>query len=120
MSLYTDNTVLYCFSSNLKDIESNLNEYKITLNLGKTKSMLTASECKHINASNISVFVFDKEIKGKRNLKYLGLIISSSFTQMDHIDHASCRINKLLGLLHRIKYLLCYSKCILFCNIVIL
>ena len=127
VSFYADDTVQYYFSSNLKGIENYLNEdllniahwlneNKLTLNLDKIKCMLIASERKHVNVSNISVSVFDKEIKGERNLKYLGLIISFNFTWMDHIDHISSRINKLLGLLLGIKHLLLHSTAILFYN----
>ena len=123
--------LFYSFSSNLKDTENNLNEVllnidhwlnenKLTLNLGKTKSMLISSERRHIDVSNIFVSVFDKEIKGERNLKYLGLVISSNTTWTDHIDHILSGVNKLLGLLRRIKHLLPYSTRILFYNSFIL
>ena len=68
----------------------------------------------------IFVSIFDKEIESERNLKYLGLIISSNFTWTDHIDHISSRINKLLGLFRRVKHLLHYSTRILFYNSFIL
>ena len=57
MSLYADDTVLYCHNTNLQELErqlnedlltvaKRLNEHKLTLNLDKTKSMLIGSNRK--------------------------------------------------------------------------
>ena len=57
VSLYADDTVLYCYSSNVTELENNLNEdllrlsnwlneNKLTLNLDKTKSMIIGSDRK--------------------------------------------------------------------------
>ena len=76
VSLYADDTVLYCYSSNIKDLENALNEdlsrialwlnqNKLTLNIEKTKSMLIGSDRKFRAPAALSVScpVFDKEVE---------------------------------------------------------
>ena len=80
VSLYADDTVLYCYASNIKDLENALNEdlsrtalwlhrNKLTLNIEKTKSMLIGSDCKLRADTAISISVFDKEVEGVGHFK---------------------------------------------------
>ena len=66
VTLYADDTVLYCYSSNIKDLENALNEdlsriapwlnrSKLTLNIEKTKTMLIGSDRKLRAATAISL-----------------------------------------------------------------
>ena len=66
VSLYVDDTVFYCFSSNIKDLENALHEdlsriapwlnrSKLTLNIEKTKTMLIDSDRKLRAATAISL-----------------------------------------------------------------
>jgi hypothetical protein len=68
VSLYADDTVLYCYASDVNDLERNLNEdllklaiwlkeNKLTLNLNKTRSMIIGSDRKLCNLSSMSVSV---------------------------------------------------------------
>ena len=66
VTLYADDTVLYCYSANIKDLENALNEdlsriapwlnrSKLTLNIEKTKTMLIGSDRKLRAATAISL-----------------------------------------------------------------
>ena len=81
VSLYADDTVLYCFSSKIKDPENALNEdmsrialwlnqNKLTLNVEKTKSMLIGSDRKLRAATAISISIFNNN----NNNTYIALI----------------------------------------------
>ena len=74
MSLYADDTVLYCFSKDPHQLERKLNEdlsnvavwlkdNKLTLNLGKSKSMLIGSNQKLAKISQLSVSIFNCNIE---------------------------------------------------------
>ena len=114
VSLYADDTVLYCFSSKIKDPENALNEdmsrialwlnqNKLTLNVEKTKSMLIGSDRKLRAATAISISIFDEEVESVGHFKYLGVTLSSNFTWTEQVEYVSTKINQRLGLLSRIK-----------------
>ena len=124
VSLYADDTVLYCFSSNTKYLENALNEdmsrialwlsqNKLTLNIEKTKSMLIGSDRKLRAATATSVSVFDEEVESVEHFKYLGVTLSSNFTWTEQIEYVSTKINQRLRLLSRIKSLFPLSARIL-------
>ena len=105
VSLYADDTALYCFSSNIKDLENALNEdmsrialwlnqNKLTLNIEKTKSMLIGSDRKLRAATATSVSVFDEEVESVGHFKYLGVTLSSNFTWTEQIEYVSTKINQ--------------------------
>jgi hypothetical protein len=86
VSLYADDTVLYCYASDVNDLEKNLNEdllklaiwlneNKPTLNLNKTRSMIIGSDRKLCNIYSISVSVNNTEVSNACNFKYLGVTI---------------------------------------------
>ena len=63
---------------------------------------------------------FDTDINSVSSFKYLGVMLSSTFTWSDHIEYISCKVNKNLGLLRRIKYYLPYDARLLFYNSLVL
>ena len=116
VSIYADDTILYCFSSSTTAIENSLNAdlaavtewlnmNKLTLNLVKTKLMLLGSEKKCKNLS-LSVLVSGSEINEVHQLEYLGVIFTSNLNWWAHVQKTSKKINKRLGLLKRTKHLL--------------
>ena len=73
VTLYADDTVLYCFSKDPRLLEDKLNEdllmvaywlreNKLTLNLDKNKSMIIGSNRKLGNISTLSLSIFDTDI----------------------------------------------------------
>ena len=110
VTLYPDDTVIYCFSKDIRQLEENLNddlfriaswlrENRLTLNLDKTKSMIIGSNRKLVNISSFSLLILDVNINTVSSFKYLGIMLSANFTWVDHIDCISCKINKNLSLL---------------------
>ena len=131
VSLYADDTVLYCFSKDSHQLESKLNEdlynvalwlkeNKLTLNLSKTKSMLIGSNRKLVNVSSLSVSIFDCDLDSVNEFKYLGITLASDFTWSDHVDYVISKVNQRLGLLRRIKHLLPFTARLLFYNSLVL
>ena len=130
VSLYADDTVLYCFSKE-PHLESKLNEdlynvalwlkaNKLTLNLSKTKSMLIGSNRKLANVSSLSLTIFDCDLDSVNKFKYLGIILASDFTWSDHVEYVVSKVNQRLGLLRRIKHLLSFTARLLFYNSLVL
>jgi hypothetical protein len=128
--LYSDSTVLYCYASDVNDLEINLNEdllklaiwlneNKLTLNLNKTRSMIIGSDRKLCNTSSMSVSVNNTEVSNASNFKYLGVTITANFTWSEHIDRISTKVNQRLGL-RRINHLLPFNARILVYNSLVL
>ena len=131
VSLYADDTVLYCFSKEPHQLESKLNAdlynvamwlkaNKLTLNLTKTKSMLIGSNRKLVNISPMSLFIFDCKLDSVSTFRYLGIKLASDFTWSDHVEHVISKVNQRLGLLRRIKHLLPFTARLLFYNSLVL
>ena len=131
VTLYADDTVLYCFSKDPRLLGDKLNEdllmvaywlreNKLTLNLDKTKSMIIGSNRKLGNISTLALSIFDTDINTGSSFKYLGVVLSTNFTWTDHIEYISIKINKNLGLLRRIKHLLPQQARLLFYNSLVL
>ena len=130
VSIYTDDTILYCFSSSTVILEDSLNAdltvvaewlnmNKLTLNFEKTKLMVIGSEQK-CNAISLSVRVGEKEVKEVNKLEYLGVTLTSNFKWSEHIEKISGKINKRLGLLKRTKHLLPRNARLLLYNSLVL
>ena len=131
VTLYADDTVLYYFAKEPHLLEEALNDdllkvaqwlhgNKLTLNLAKTKSMIIGSNRKLAGISSFSLSIIDTDINSVTSFKYLGVILSSTFTWSDHVLYISSKVNKNLGLLRRIKYYLPYSARLLFYNSLVL
>ena len=93
---------------------------KLTLNLTKTKSMIIGSNRKLVGISSFTLSIFDTDMNSVTSFKYLGVMLSSTFTWSDHIEYISCKVNKNLGLLRRMKYYLPYNARLLFYNSLVL
>ena len=131
VTLYADDTVLYCFSKEPRMLEEALNEdllevakwlnrNKLTLNLSKTKSMIIGGSRKIIGIPSLSLHIFESYTDSVSSFKYLGIMLSSDFTWADHVEYISAKINKNLSLLRRIKYYLPLQARLLFYNSLVL
>ena len=76
--------------------------------------MIIGSNRKLVGISSFTLSIFDTDINSVTSFKYLGVMLSSTFTWSDHIEYISCKFNKNLGLLHRIEYYLPYNARLLF------
>ena len=77
--------------------------------------MIIGSNRKLVGISSFSLSIFDTDINSVSSFKYLGVMLSSTFT-----FYISSKINKNLGLLRRIKYYLPYNAWLLFDNSLVL
>ena len=131
VSLYADDTVLYCFSANPIDLEEQLNadlhtvcdwlrDNKLTLNIKKTKAMVIGSNRKLSNTSSATVHVNGNTIENVEHFSYLGVTLSTTMTWNEHVTNLSSKVNKRLGLLKRIIHLLPHNARLLFYNCLVL
>ena len=57
---------------------------------------------KLVGISSFLLFIFDIHINSVSSFKYVGVMLSSTFTWSDHVEYISAKINTNLGLLRRI------------------
>ena len=130
VSIYADDTIIYCCSSSTDIIQDSLNSdlaivtewlymNNLTLNFEKTKFMLFGSDKKRSDVS-ISVQVAGNQVKEVNQLEYLGVILTPNLKWSSHIEKISGKINKRLGLLKRTKHLLPRNARVLLYNTLIL
>ena len=113
--------LLFCSSDQVSlqiDLDSNLNRIaqwfnrnKLTLNIKKTKLMLLGTTKNLDKFKNVSLKYNNNEIKRVDSFKYLGVILSSHMTWLQHVDHISSNVYKRCGIVRRIKY--CLPVCTL-------
>ena len=92
ISLYADDTVLYCFSSSISDlimIANWLNHNKLSLNLDKSRCILIVTSWK-INKSALFICCSVQQISSTNTFKYLGVTLTSNFTWKDQSALRSC------------------------------
>ena len=82
--------------------------------------MIIGSNRKLVNISSFSLLILDTNINTVSSFKYLEIMLSANFTWVDHIDYISCKINKNLSLLRRIRHLLPHQARLLFYNSLVL
>lgn len=68
----------------------------------------------------LNVSIFNHEISNVLKFKYLGVLISSDFTWVSHIEYIAAKINQRLSLLRRIKQFLPFKSRLLFYNSLVL
>ena len=131
VSLYADDTVLYCFSDNPIDLKEQLNadlhtvcdwlrDNKLTFNTKKTKAMVIGSNRKLSNTSSITVHVNGNTIENVEHFSYLGVTLPTTMTWNEHMTNPSSKVNKHLGLLKRIRHLLPHNARLLLYNCLVL
>ena len=84
VSLYADDTVIYCYGTSSTELSDKLNndllgvakwlhDHKLTLNLDKTKCMLIGGNRKRESKVDLTVSILDHSISNVRSFKYLGI-----------------------------------------------
>lgn len=117
VSLYADDTVVYYSSSNIRELEDNLNadlkllckwfnDNLLTLNIDKCKFVIFGSSRKLNSFSNLLVEINGQPLERKESFKYLGVKLSENMSWSEHINALSTKVCQRLGALRRVKHLL--------------
>ena len=120
VTLFADDTALYCSSDSAHDLETKLNQdlgrlaqwlhrHKLTLNVSKFKFILIGSPRKLNSFKEVTLKIQEKKLDKANSYKYLGVIINETLTWSDHINLIKSKVSQRLGLLRRIKHLLTRS-----------
>ena len=112
MLMYADDTILYCnldqnstsdsLNNELKFITNWLDANKLSLNIGKAKHMTYHNIKKKMNYPVLTIN--NVEIERVTHFKFLGLVLDSQLNWKKHLDHISLKISKIIGILHRLKF----------------
>ena len=109
--MYTDETVIFFSSAQLMEVELKLNmeltslsEWlcgnKLLLNLKKTKFIFFGMQqrlCRQ-GIEGIDIALGGESVKHCDAIKYLGVILDSSLSMNQHIDHVKKKVSKMLGI----------------------
>ena len=108
--LFADDTNVFITGKNIPNLITVMNNElssewmnvnKLSLNVKKTKYMLFCIKNPHIEGGNI---LLNGEIIDKVNhFKFLGVIIDSHLSWMDHVQHIRKKISKGIGILYKTK-----------------
>ena len=117
---YADDTTLFSTlqkfnGPQIKDIQESINDElkkyniwfkanRLTLNVKKTKAMLFSAPQK--TQVNINFQINGDNIEKVNNFNYLGIIIDSHLSWKDHVCHIATKINRVNGILSRLKHIL--------------
>lgn len=108
--MFADDTIIYTFTDKIKQAQKDLNQYlekvsnyvkcwKLKLNAQKTEQISIVGNYKNLSrstrkqAQNITLKIENTTIKKVKIVKYLGIIISSNFKQIEHINHILKKVN---------------------------
>ena len=125
VTLFADDTVLYCSSQSARDPQTMLNqdldrlaqwlyEHKLTLNVSKSKFMLLNT------LEEFTLTIKEKDLERVNSYKYLSVIINETLSWTDHVDHIKTKVSQRLGVLQRIKHLLPRDTRELFVKVMVL
>ena len=117
VTLFADDTALYCSAKSSSDLQQMLNEdlasvakwlndHKLTLNVAKSKFMIIGSSQRLKSVGKFSLQICDEFLDKTDCYKYLGVIINETLSWGDHVDYISTKVNQRLGILRRIRHLL--------------
>ena len=113
IKLFADDTFLCAQDKNLNDLENFVNlelqkvsewleSNKLTLNISKSKFMLTLKS-KSSNP-NFSVQINGEDLERCDSYKYLGVYIDQNLTWKPHVDYISKEISKTCGSLSKLRH----------------
>ena len=111
--MYADDSTITCSSSNINEIEDNLNtalgriydwcvRNKLTINANKTKSMLIGSKQK-VHNTDLNVSIAGGSVAKVNDVKCLGVIIDESLSWGPHVEYVKKTVSSKLGMLNRIR-----------------
>ena len=105
VTLFADDTALYCSAKSSTDLQQMLNEdlasvvewlndHKLTLNVAKSKFMITGSSQRLKALGTFSLQISDEFLDKVDCYKYFGVIINKTLTWSDHVDYISTKVNQ--------------------------
>ena len=116
VSMYADDTLLYCEGTDLNEICIKVNEdlhyvktwldhNKLSLNVNKTEYMLlgTRNRLNKINDNDVDIKINGKQLKRVRKCKHLGIIIDENLTWQDHVTNVQKKSGTGLYMLKTVK-----------------
>ena len=116
VSMFADDTLLYCEGSEVTDICSKVNEdleyvkmwldnNKLSLNVEKTEFMFlgTRSRLNNINEVDVNIKIGEQKLIRVKKCKHLGVIIDENLTWQDHIAHVQKKTGCGLHMLKTVK-----------------
>ena len=116
VSMYADDTLLYCAGTDINDICTKVNEdleyvktwldqNKLSLNIEKSEFMLlgTRNRLNKINESNVDIRIKGMQLKRVKKCKHLGIIIDENLTWRDHIINIQKKTGTGLHMLKTVK-----------------
>lgn len=132
--MFADDTIVYATTDKIKQAQSDLNLYlliianyvlcwKLKLNGLKTESIAIVGQYKDLtksvrkNALKVELSINNTKIKKCDKVKYLGLIISSNFKSINHINYVIDKVNSAKAQLKTVfenKYLQSNVKLLLY------
>jgi len=115
--MYADDTTLYCcidkinpihreqiLNDELEKVNYWLTSNKLSINVAKTKYMLFYKSPKCV--PNLNIHINNNVVLRVNSFNFLGLHLSSNITWSTHVDTISKKISRVIGLLHKMKYVL--------------
>ena len=117
ISLYADDTVLFCSAKTTIELEQKLNSdlqnlsrwfgaNRLTLNTSKCKFMVFGSNAKLAKLQNINLLINNRPLNRVESFKYLGITLNQTLSWSDHIEALFTKVNQSLGIIRRVKHLL--------------
>lgn len=108
--MFADDTIIYTITDKIKEAQKDLNKYlekisnyvkcwKLKLNAQKTEQISIIGNYKNLSrsirkqAQNITLQIEGTTINKLKKVKYLGIIISSNFKSIEHINHIIQKVN---------------------------
>jgi hypothetical protein len=117
ISLYADDTVLFCSAKTTIELEQKLNSElqnlsrwfganRLILNTSKCKFMVFGSNAKLAKLQNINLLINNRPLSRVESFKYLGITLNHTLSWSDHIEALFTKVNQRLGIIRRVKHLL--------------
>ena len=111
--MYADDSTITCSSSNINEMENNLNtalgriydwcvRNKLTINANKTKSMLIGSK-QNVHNTDLNASIAGSSVVKVNCVKCLGVIIDERLSWGPHVEYVKKTISSNLRMLNRIR-----------------
>ena len=116
LSLYADDTAIFCTDKNIHDVQLKLQSHFDTitkwlqcndlfLNSEKTKVMLFGSNRK-MKDKKLLILYKNDTLEVVNEFKYLGVVLDGSLNWTGHVDQVVKKISQAIGCIRRVKYYL--------------